>query len=76
MNTRITLEPLPCPRCGRPLATMANGGSLFLRCESEPPKCGIIIPETTALAWHVEKRNEDRQPLAVVKDTAVRTVEG
>lgn len=57
-NTRVTLEPMPCPRCGRNLQVLANGGTTYLRCESEPPKCGIIVPSATAMAWSTEKRME------------------
>lgn len=67
MNTRVVLEPLGCPNCGRPLNAMANGGTIWLRCESDPPRCGLIYPADTALAMHIGKRTEERKPLAVVK---------
>lgn len=57
-NTRLGLTPLNCPRpgCGRSMQVLLNSGSIYLRCENETPKCGIIIPAETAIAWTIEQK--------------------
>lgn len=56
-NTRLLLQPLNCPRpgCNRPMQVLVNGGSIWLRCEAGSPKCGIVVPSETAVAWLVER---------------------
>lgn len=62
-NTRLGLTPLNCPRpgCGRPMQVLVNGGSIMLRCSNTPPKCGIIVPAETAVAWVTEQKMETGQ---------------
>lgn len=61
-----------CPRCSKPLQPLSNGGGLYLRCEGEPPQCGVIIPATTAQTWITEKENEKPRHIpGVQRDTVV-----
>lgn len=54
---------LTCPRCGRKLTPMVNGGALWLRCDDEPPKCGVMWPAATAVAEHIANRPPRVLPL-------------
>lgn len=58
-NVRLQLQPLVCPRpgCGRPMQVLMNGGNLYVRCSADPPKCGLILPADSAIAWAVEQMN-------------------
>lgn len=58
MTTRIHLDPILCPNCGRELAAVGNGGGIFLRCPTDPPRCGVIWPAGTALALNQKAREE------------------
>lgn len=79
MNTPLELKPLRCPRpgCGRSLEVLANGGTIYFRCQQDEPKCGILLPAQTALAWYSEQRIAERQKTKeVVRDIQDRKQSG
>jgi hypothetical protein len=53
---RVNITSLTCPRCQRKMEPMVNGGSLWLRCTNEAPRCGIVWPAETARCAEVEER--------------------
>lgn len=75
-NTRLRMEPMPCPRCGRGLQVLMNGGTTYLRCEADPPRCGIIVPNDTAMAWTNEKRMEKEKHREIQSPRVVDGREG
>lgn len=69
----MKLDAMTCPLCRGKLTPMANGGSYWLRCETEPPRCGVMWPALTAMAKHADRVRDDKAKLMAVTNTTAPT---